>query len=224
MNFRSLFALCLLASLAPTAHARVISWGSAVGDAFYDSLGNDLDNAFRFEVGTFGAFVPTLANLDQWEANWSSFDAAFAPAGNGWNSGASFLTSSANLQTNGTSSSLKTTDPLATFAEGAQGYLWAFNTQTLGTGAEWALITSAAWLFPQWSDQINPSLNWRFSTATTPVLGALNNIQGPGSYDFEPVPGGISGIQTALVPEPGSALLLTISLAPLARRRRSPKA
>lgn len=220
------FTLLAMLALAAPMQARTINWGGAAFDNLYTSYGSALDDSFTFELGTFGAFVPTELNQDQWLANWRVFDRATA-ANSGWTSSTGFFESSANLNDNGTSSSPEA-NPLSTFALGEQAYIWAFNTQQMTFGyTEWALITNNSsdgnsadnWTFPAPTDHSLTPLEWRVSLATNVPYGGLNSVEGPGGYTVNPV---TFDLQThSVVPEPGSALLLTaLGLIGLRRRRR----
>ncbi|MBX7207514.1 MAG: PEP-CTERM sorting domain-containing protein [Verrucomicrobiaceae bacterium] len=218
------FALALLVMSATSLPARTIDWGSAVGDTIVTSTGIPLDDTFIFELGTFGAFVPTEFNLDQWAANWKVFDRAIAPAANGWDSALGFVDSSATLQTNGTSSK---SPPLPgfTFAQGEQAYIWAYNGLTIDSLTEWALITNNSldgnalddWTMPAHADQTAQPLDWRLSTAGSVPFGGLNDVEGPGSYTVDP---GTFALQTHTVPEPGTALLIGLGGLAFQVRRR----
>ena len=196
-------------------------FGGGNGDLYYTSSGVLLDDTFSFELGTFAnGFTPDASNLDQWRSNWKLFDKAVA--GDGWNSGAGFLSSSATLNANGTSTSSYASLG-TTFSQNEQAYVWIYNNLDVHEGSEWALVTGTTpgidsnWQMPAPSDQTTGDLQWRFDNADTRVLGGLNDIRGPGTYTNEPP---AYQLQTSAIPEPSSALLLT-SLALLTRRRRS---
>lgn len=224
-----LLTLAILGTASGHVHARTVDWGGAVGDSLFTSAGSIFDDSMIFELGSFGtSFTPTDLNMDQWLTNWKVFDRA--TAGNGWNSTDQFIASSANLTTSGTSSESPPL-PSFTFAQGEQGYIWAYKTdQTYAPGLEWALITNNGsdgistndWLFPAHSDQTGLPLQWRFSTASTPIFGALNNVQGAGSFSTDPVGEQLQTHTVAAVPEPGGALLIAAAgLMVRLRRRRS---
>lgn len=222
-----ILTFALLCGVTTQATARSIDWGGAVGDSLFDSGGNILDSTYIFEMGSFGSsFIPSELNMDLWLSNWKVFDRAIE--GNGWNSTDQFIASSANLLLNGTSSE---SPPLPSnfFAQGEQGYIWAYKAnQTYAAGLEWALITNNSldgnsandWLFPAHSDQTGLPLQWRLSTASTPIFGGLNDLSGAGDYSSTPA---LFDLQTAttVVPEPGSALLVAVCgfLIQLRRRR-----
>jgi hypothetical protein len=207
----------ILAATAAPAIARSISWGSSVGAKLFDSSGVKLGDTFMFEIGSFNpGFVPDASNLNLWAANWKVFDHAQAPGSSGWNSAFGYIASSANLNTNGTSSKSPPLPPF-TFSQGEQGYLWAFNTQTYGSGAEWALITNNSsdgssandWLFPLPADQVSQALDWRLSNASAVLFGGLNNVEGSGSFTSTPATFDLQTHQ--VVPEPGTGLLTLIA-------------
>lgn len=218
---RTLLVLASTLALARgDAQAATINWGSAVMSSLYDSGGALLDDSFVFELGTFGSFLPTEFNMYQWEANWRPLDRAQAPAvGGGWNSGMGYFTSSFTLQSNGTSSEAATWSlPAFTFSAGELAYIWAYNTQTLVPNtSEWALFTNGFdsnatddWRLPSPSDQTSLPLDWRLANATFTPFGGTNDAQGPGDYSVDP---GVLDLQTHTtpVPEPASALLLTLA-------------
>ena len=218
-----ILALALLL-ISATAPARTIDWGSAVGDSILKSNGLALDDSFVFELGTFGSFVPSEANLDQWQANWKIFDRLLAPALNGWDSALGFFDGSATLQTNGTSSHAPPL-PANTFAQGEQAYIWVYNGFTIDALTEWALVTNNSldgnplddWLMPAHADQTALPLDWRLSNATQVPFGGLNDVEGPGDYSVTPPS---FELQTHVVPEPASALLVGLATFVLRCRRR----
>ncbi len=228
-------AIALLASVGMSSlQARTINWGTSVGALLYDSAGVKLDDSFSFDLGTFGSFVPDATNLSEWGLHWKPFDRATAPAASGWNSAAGYLASSANHESDGTSSESPPL-PSLTFAKDEQAYLWAYDSLTYAAGAEWALITNNAsdgsstgdWLMPDPADQLSQPLEWRISSslslstrATTVIFGGLNDVQGAGDFA---APAGTFALQThaVVVPEPGSAwLILSVALVALGWRQR----
>lgn len=220
----------LLVLLLPlgSAHARTISWGGAVGDSMYLSSGPLMDDSMIFELGYFsGGFVPTVGNMDYWQAHWQVFDRA--TAGSGWNSTDPFLSRTPTLEADGTSSSAPPL-PDYVFPESGQAYIWAFHTdQTFQVGLEWALITNDSsdgnsdddWLFPAHSDQTGLPLEWRFSTASLPVFGTLNDIEGGGERTSVAASTEFQTHTLTAIPEPSSALLLGVAAALLGMRRRA---
>ena len=192
----------------------------------FDSLGSSLDDSFSFELGTFDTgFTPTAGNLSDWGANWNVLDRVTAPAASGWDSGASIF--SGNMTFDGSLVSLSSAaDPSYSFITGSQIYLWAYNSQTLAPGNEWALVTrtgdvdfpTEAWSIPDAAETINTSLT--LTAADTVVYGGVNNVQGAGSYDTGAAPSSFA-LQTHAIPEPSSALLLSVGLLLAVRRKRA---
>jgi hypothetical protein len=220
-----------LFSSAPVS-AHTVFWGSAVNDLLFDSKGNQLDDSFTFEIGTFGsAFTPDDGNKDLWLANWKILDRVTAPASSGWDSTQGFFSSSFTLLPDGTSSRSVDVGSNFVFAEGEQAFIWVFNTQALEIDTEWALVTNGSsdgsstdnWTIPPLPDICGcssgaESLEWRLSTASQPDFGGVNNVDGPGNVtDIPPS----YSLQTATLPEPGSSLLiLTAGLLYRLNRRR----
>jgi len=225
--FYPLRLLCLALALAWThgAQASTVFWGSNFNDDLFDSSGNALDATFTFEIGTFtGGFTPTYQNVDQWQANWHVIDLAFDPDANGWNSTEQFFGGTVDFHLDGTSESTRYTSP-DVFTQGDTVYLWAFNSKVIVPSSEWALVTDGSpvgdladdWAIPDPTDT-GGSYTWQLTDANTSVIGGANGVQGPGTHS--PTPGTFS-LQTAVVPEPGSAfLLLAAAAAHLTRRTR----
>ena len=217
--------LTLLLLLSLPLGARTIDWGNAVGDSLFDSTGAALDDSFVFELGSFGSFVPTELNLEDWLTNWKPFDRAEAPSSSGWKSTDSFFNSTATVEDGGFSSKSALLGSF-TFAEGEQAYIWAYNTQLMAYGyTEWALLTNSSldgnpaddWTFPAPGGKTDLPLEWRVSTADGLVYGGFDDVQGPGYHAADPPS---LTIQThAVIPEP-SGLLLVLSAGLLIRLRR----
>jgi hypothetical protein len=232
-------AAALGSLIQPSAHAGQISWGTAVNSSLFDSAGTNFNtgtgSGYTFAVGSFGSFVPTTSNMNLWATNWKPFDFANNTGQGGYNQGLGYVTSTADLDTDGTSSEPNVSQANL-FNPGETGYLWVYNTQTygVGTGMEWALITNKNgvgtdtnavddWLFPAWNDAPSNVYSWRASTSSSAIFGGVNSTQGAG--DFGSAPGSFT-IQTHTlnavpVPEPSGALLAGIvGLLGIVRRRR----
>ena len=202
----------LLAAPWSGISARNISWGSQPFDSLFDSTGTALDASFVFEIGSFAnGFVPTYENMVYWEANWKPFDRAVN--GDGWNPGASYFNSISNLKADGTPQ-FSPVAPAFTFAENEVGYMWIYDSLSFEPTSEWALITNTSgdfnaaddWLFPDPADQSNPqNVYFTLVNASEIVVGGLNNNQGDGRFSADP---GTFSLQTSVVPEPGSVMLL----------------
>lgn len=211
------------------AQASTVFWGSSFNDSLYDSSGNALDSTYSFEIGTFGSFVPTYANVDQWQSNWHVIDYAYSPDSNGWNSPEQFFVGTVGFDTDGTSHSHQDIDNNYTynssysFNAGEIVYLWAFNSKDIAPSSEWALVADEVtaapggnpWIIPDPTDTTG-SYNWNLSDASTTIIGGANGVQGPGEYSTTP---GVFSLQTAVVPEPGSAVLLLAAAAAHMTRR-----
>jgi hypothetical protein len=221
-------ALCVLllaAGSPPKANAVQFAWGTQFEAELYQADGSTMDASFTFELGTFtSGFVPTEFNLQSWEANWKLLDRSPLDVPN-QNVAAAFV-----IDTNGNSNS-PDTDPNIVFAEGEQIYMWVFNTQAFNPGtSEWALISRTQpdpfasptvfdWVIPDYEQSLDQDVN--LNNADIVVFGGLHNVQGPGEYDAANQPSSFQ-LQTHVVPEPGSALLLG-AIGLLARLRRSRK-
>ena len=213
--FVTLLSLLVLGS---SLQARTIAWGTELDSILLDSNGVTLDANYTFELGTFGNFVPTALNTDQWLSSWKVFDRATSPTG--FNTVDGWVSSAATLESDMTSS--RTDLPQYNFSVGEQAYILVYDALLLADPAtEFALITDSSWLMPT-SDTHSPDTrDWRINAAGTAVFGGLNNLQGPGQYGTNP---NAFVLQThtvpAPVPEPGSAMLLLAAGALIRMRRR----
>lgn len=223
MKYFSLNALrtgfLVLAMMCTSAQSSTIFWGSQFQDDLYDSNGQPLNGSYSFEIGTFGAFVPTYQNISQWAANWKVIDRAFDPTPldpndgdpEGWNVIDQFFVGTVGHDTSGFSDS-PDANPTDVFAENEKVYLWAYNSKDIVPSSEWALITdsnlvgnlSNAWLVPDPADT-SGSYDWQLADADEAVIGGVNGVQGSGGFAVTPPS---FSLQTAVVPEPGSALLI----------------
>jgi len=222
-----------------SARAVTINWGTYISPTsyLYDSTGATLSDDFFFELGTFGSFTATEANMSEWLTNWKPFDRAFAPSIEGWNSSAGIVASSATLETDFTTSNTSLSQ-VNTFAPGEQAYIWIYkgifgdgsSQPTLGEGFEWALVTNDSsdgvpgddWLMPVPSGHVATSLDWRIEDASATPFGGLNDQSGPGETSADPATSYILQTHTLLtpVPEPGSALLVSLASIAMFWRRR----
>lgn len=201
----------LLSACLSDASASTIFWGSNFNDNLFDSKGQPLDSTYTFEIGSFGSFTPTYQNVDQWAANWKVFDRAYQDDAHGWNTADQFFVGTVDHTSTGNSSSPYAL-PTDVFPQGEVAYLWAYNSQNIVPSSEWALVTDGTtvgntgnqWVFPDPADT-SGSYNWNLSDASSAIIGGANDLRGPGTYSSMP---GVFSLQTAVVPEPGSALLL----------------
>jgi hypothetical protein len=228
-------ALCLalFGLTLSSARANVINWGIEVPDSMFYSNANLGDTGLTADLGTFGSFIPTEFNLDQWAANWRVYDTTAVVI--------------SELGTVGFASSVQVSPippaPGSGFEVGTQAYIWLYNTKVFNPTLEWALVTNNNsdgvtgdnWTLPAFSEHSN-NAEWfitdlpREGFASTAIFGGVGNVRGPGSYtngipDGDPgTPGQQYGVQTATlaaVPEPSGLLFLGSSLLlGLFRRRR----
>lgn len=222
--------LLALAWMCGSASASTVFWYSVFNDLLYDSNGQPLDGTYSFEIGTFGSFTPTYQNVDQWEANWKVFDRTFDPTPldpndgdpEGWNVLDQFFTATVNHDTFGHSDS-PDANPADVFAMDEQVYLWAFNSKSIVPTSEWALVTdfdtlsnsASPWLIPDPSDTLG-SFDWQLADADAAIIGGVNGIQSDGGFNVTP---SLFSLQTAVVPEPGSVILLLAAAAAHVIRR-----
>ena len=221
---RFVVMLTTVAALQSGASAATIAWYSEVDSTLLNSNGQDLDASYSFEIGTFGAFIPTAANLDQWAANWKIMDKAFQDDAHGWNYDNQFYTRTVEHSTTGNSESAYA-NPSDVFIQGERIYLWAYNSKDLVFGSEWALVTdtvaagnsAASWVVPDPLDPPGTNYDMNLADAETAVFGGTNNVRGGGTFNATPA---VFNLQTAsVVPEPGSALLIfAAGVATLLRR------
>jgi hypothetical protein len=202
-----------LTLVSPALQAGSINFYNVPGNTLLQQDGvTALDNAFKFEFGTFDAgFTPTTNNITDWMANWKPFARAEAPSINGWNSSISYFNKSGILQLSGQSDQGLSAD---VFAAGELAYLWVYNVFSITDGGQWALATNDSsdgnaandWLLPSPSE----ALPWEYplSNALNPVWGGLHNVQGGGNFT---APLAAFTLQTHAVPEPGSVLLVMLA-------------
>jgi len=225
-------SILALAWMCGSAGASTIFWGSQFNDELYDSNGQPLNGYFSFEIGTFGSFVPTIHNLNEWDTNWKLLDRAFDPTPadpndgdpEGWNVIDQFFVGTVGHDASGHSDS-PDADPADVFAQNEKVYLWVYNSKVIVPTSEWALVTdsnlignmSNAWLVPDPADTTG-SYDWQLADADEAIIGGVNGVQGEGGFAVTPPS---FSLQTAVVPEPGSALLIIAAAAThLLRRMR----
>ena len=233
----SLIAVLGLACLGwgTSSQATTIDWGTYFSSTTYlfDSTGAPLTSEFVFELGSFGTFVPTAANMSDWQANWKPFDRAVDT--DGWIPSAGTVGSSATLESDLTTDNA-TLSQSNTFAAGEQAYIWVYKgtagNPNYSAGLEWALVTNNSsdanlsddWLFPAPSGHGVLTLDWRIEDATASPFGGLNDTQYDGSYSSTPPAFILQTHTTATIPEPGTGLLLGLTALGLIRRKRVARA
>lgn len=209
-----------------------IDWGTALFDELYDADSSPLTGSYRFELGTFAdGFLPDDTNTSEWEFKWklieeATFDAPMQQAEEN-----SILTTSgpdlkwvpdASGDENGPLTNLNL------FSPGEVVYVWVFNDKTIGGTTQWALVTGEGlttdtdWtLSAEMGAALAETREWRLSNADLPIFGAVNNIQGAGTFRASP---GSFTLQTAIVspiPEPDITLLLAAACLFSQQRRRT---
>ena len=221
--FRPLAVLFICLGGAGSLSASTIFWGSLFGDTLLTSSGTALDSSFTFELGNFiNGFVPTAGNTASWALNWQVFDTAVNT--DGWTPADQEIAHSVD-HTLASGSTSPTSTPSAIFTEGAPAYLWAFNSKDVNTMPEWALLADNdhgtnvlnAWEFPDPTLQSGESFDWQTRDLDTAIFGGVNDLQGPGLHTASPA---TFTLQTHVVPEPSSALLLALAGGSLMRARR----
>jgi hypothetical protein len=203
--------------LGSGVQAQTINWGSEVLSSLADSKGSTLDDTYVFELGSFkSGFVPVQANLDDWFTNWNVFDRA------AYNKDLGYITSSVQMQDNGTSSSAYQTPGAPSF-EGLEAYLWIRKDEQPVAGNELLLTHATHWIFPTaipgCCDNGIP-LEWSVSDLTPgdmPKFGNQGGKSGPG----ESAVSGSYALQTyTFVPEPSGLALIALGGLTLALNRR----
>lgn len=195
---------------AMSARGSGVGWSNSPFDTvpMMDNFGSALDSTYVFELGTFAnGFIPTALNTDLWSANWKLLDVAAAPGD--WFPATPSFAQSFDFNTNGTVQGLSGS---ATFTAGEQAYLWVHS------GVQWALVTDNSagttgddiWQLPSPSDTSPSSqLTWVLDTANVAIVGGVNGIQSGTAVSFDP--GSNFRLQTAVIPEPGSCLLVLLA-------------
>lgn len=100
-----------------------------------------MDGRFRFELGVFsGAFLPTVANMAEWAANWRPVQRK--------------LYDSSSRRFAGSYTPLENSDP---FIVGKPSYVWGFSGNSIS--GEWILFRNSSWLWPEANPPVPPSAN-----------------------------------------------------------------
>ncbi len=200
------------------AQGVTINLGTTLGENHYQSDGTFGLTGYTGALGSFGGFMPTAFNTDEWLANWTAF--------------AENTFSSENYL--GVGSVLTSNTP---FTFGSQIYLWVYDATTLTptATAQWFLVTddstdgntSDDWTWPEApGSQVNTGIDLVVSCDSADeqqvLFGGLEGTQAGGSFTATP---GDMCIQThgvtTTVPEPSVVGLLAGALGFCLRRRRA---
>ena len=214
----------LLVVFCSDGFGQKINWGNAANDANSDSNGDALSDAtFTFQLGTFTngdgpptEFIPDISNTDFWGVRWVALDTAIYNQEDPPDEHEGFFSDSWIV-------------PDDTY-QGFQAYIWGYNNQAGDATSEWVLITDNAgldaWKIPSGTGtQQNFPDQWRVSTATDPIFGGLNNVDGPGETGPGAPPTFALQTNTFLpVPESSTAILFGLTLGSLVMRRSRPTA
>ena len=227
----AVWAICLMAPRAVAQNLNVaeVNWGSLDFSGIVDSNGNALtaDGSFYFDLGAFKSnFTPTESNVEEWAANWYTFDRA------------TYVMDSANTAVFASSYRMYDGSPGGVDSVGGNfealgisrdAYIWVYNGTIPEHGTQWFLARSTSWVFPQVTGACcgnNPPLEWSMSDLTSsdvPLWGNQLGTEGPGERaHFREG----ADLQTyTFIPEPSSALLVSLAGIVMAlRRNRQPKA
>jgi len=190
----------LIAGISAARAQTTINFTSPLSEIGKDSTGTVLDTSYTFALGSFGSFTPSSSNVGDWASNFTVLGSTT------WDTGFTQYSGTGNLTNNN-----------SPFTTSNQGFVWGYNTQTIGASTEWILLTNTNWTFPTVGS--SPTVNWTSNDAGTyAALGTLNNPDGASADPY---------LQTAnlsAVPEP-STYALVAGVACLgymmARRRRA---
>lgn len=172
----------VLASLLFTplmASAQTINWGNAIGDENSDSSGRAWDAGWTIQIGYFrDGFEPDRLNFSEWTRKWSTLD-----------------TAEYNAKFRYFSSSFTATRP---GFEGAQVYIWIFNSKTIDPKSEWILLTDDDgagfddWMMPSSAGgPSGPILQWTVASASRAIMG-IRSMKEKGNTSLQSEsPGGI---------------------------------
>ncbi len=219
-------AICLSAGLAGAQSiTNQINWGSLDASTIVDSKGNQLIGVvgITIDLGAFADdFTPTAANVDDWAANWFSFDRAqFAIDGEDTSL---FASRYMMYQTGNFDKGAFDYGDFEDLGISRSAYIWVYNLTEPVPGAEWFLAGAGSWEFPTLAEECcdnDVPIEWSLSdlavgskiTPDTPVIPVWGNYlgnEGSGEVTNRNV---FADLQTYtfVVPEPSSALLIAMA-------------
>lgn len=214
----ALLGICLVGN---TAHGQTINWGSVMLSDLADSDGRTLDDTYTFELGAFVPdFMPSETNINDWVSHWRVFDRAEYngiehPVDDGYYG---YFTGAVQMTEGGHSSS-SYADVGLNF-ENLDAYVWIRNDPRPQPGTEWLLVRAPSWAFPIYDCCETNPLEWSVSNLTpgdVPLYGKQGGTLGPGV--FTDATG--HTLQTyTFIPEPSSAMLLSLTGSLMLLRRR----
>lgn len=161
------------------ADATVVVQSSALSTNL-TSGGAPLTSDYTFELGCFtNNFVPTPSNTAEWLLNWvplsdatgDPIPAATVPY-NDNEVGGPFLP---GTKVNNFEISAPFSHNISPFSIGVTFYIWGFDNRTEDGASEWILISDPSWDWPEATLGEPTQLTFTVASATTAVIGALNN-------------------------------------------------
>lgn len=220
---------CLLG--AASLHAQTLNWGNEIFGEVVDSLGNEVDNTFVFELGAFDSgFTPTQGNIGQWYDSWNVFDYTSYDTNDDRFTSTVFVEHHTDI---GGDYGAFSSNPGASAMNfsGLDAYIWIRKGNTPVEGTEWLLVRAGNWTFPTVGGGCcsNGLLEWSTASdlgTTVPLWGRQHATEGPGVGIFdEGSYGPLSPtLQTfTFVPEPSACLMGMLAAMGMVFRRRRPR-
>ena len=148
-----------LVCFGASSFAETINFYNPPNQTNLTSSGSAMDGSFVFQLGVFtNGFVPTRANITQWNSRWAAAE------------GASYLVSNKSFDETHTVSS-----NISPFLVGTAAWVW--GKRSTSAGDEWILFRNSGWTWPA-PNLFSPfPLDWNAANANQVVIGSIN---GPG--------------------------------------------